>query len=180
MARATHAGRLTVGRSILVVAALGVLLAGCFTSVTPRFPATSAIAAFGNGGRYVMFEYVGSGEFSRQGPLTVKPMPNGSYQFVGGKSVLPISFHDAGNGVIVAQARPADNSHGYAYLLLTRQGAESILHLPQCDKQDPAILSANGVVHRDKYECSIDKVPDPAKLFAALTPGEPTSKIVPE
>ena len=42
------------------------------------------------------------------------------------------------------------------------------------------MLSAHGVVHRDKFECSIDKVSDPAKLFAALTPGEPTSKMVPE
>jgi hypothetical protein len=52
--------------------------------------------------------------------------------------------------------------------------------VPQCDKQDPAVLSANGVVQRDKFECSIDKVTDPAKLFAALTAGEPTSKLVPE
>ena len=42
------------------------------------------------------------------------------------------------------------------------------------------MLSANGVVYRDKWECSIDKVSDPAKLFAALTPGEPTTKLVPE
>jgi hypothetical protein len=63
---------------------------------------------------------------------------------------------------------------------VTRKGKEVSLHLPQCDKQDPKLLSDHGVVHRDKYECSIDKVSDPAKLFAALTPGDPTSKMIPE
>jgi hypothetical protein len=163
-----------------VVAALSVLLSACFTSENPKFPMSSAVAAFGKGGRYVVFEHVRDGKFRKQRVLTVKPMPDGSYQFVGEKSVLPISFHDIGNGIVVGQAKPKDNKNAYAYLFLRKQDAEAFFHLPQCDKQDPAVLSKYGVVHRDKYECSIDKVSDPAKLFAALDAGEPTSKLAPE
>lgn len=164
----------------LLVAALSALLAGCFTSEAPKFPATSAVALFGDGGRYVVFEHVGKGQFKRQGPLTIKKLPDGTYEFARAKTVLPISFHEIGNGIIVAQAKPNDNRNAYGYLFATRKGKETFLHLPQCDKQDPALLTANDVVHRDKWECSIDKVSDPAKLFAALTYGDPTSKIVPE
>ena len=165
---------------LLVVAALSVLLSACFTSEAPKFPMSSAVAAFGTGGRYAVFEHVGDGKFRKQRTLTVKPMPDGSYQFVGEKTVLPISFHDVGKGIIVGQAKPKDNKNAYAYLFLRKKDAEAFFHLPQCDKQDPAVLSKHGVVHRDKYECSIDKVSDPAKLFAALTVGDPTSKMAPE
>jgi hypothetical protein len=162
--------------SALLACAMGMLLSGCFTSEFPKFPLSSAVASFGDGGRYVVFEHIGSGEFRRQGPLTVKRMPDGSYEFERDGNVLPISFHQVGNGVVVAQAR--DKKFAHVYLFLTRKGAEMFFHLPQCDQQDQAMLSAQGVVHRDKYECSIDKVADPAKLFMALIPGEPTSKIV--
>jgi len=165
--------------SLLVAAALSVLLSGCFTSEEPKFPLSSAVAAFGTGGRFVVLEHAGKGEFRKQGPLTVKQLLDGSYEFIRGKTVLPISFHDIGNGVIVAQAKPNDRN-SYGYLFAIKKGTETFLHLPQCDKQDAAVLSANGVVYRDKWECSIDKVADPAKLFAALTFGDPNSKIVPE
>ena len=165
---------------LLVVAALSVLLSACFTSESPKFPMSSAVAAFGTGGRYTVLEHVGNGKFRKQRTLTVKPMPDGSYQFVGEKTVLPISFHDIGNGIVVGQAKPKDNKNAYAYLFLVRKDKELFLHIPQCDKQDPAVLSAHGVVHRDKWECSIDKVSDPAKLFAALSAGDPTSKMAPE
>ncbi len=163
-----------------LVAALSVLLSGCFTSEQPVFPASSAVATLGDGGRYVMFEHVGKGQFRKQGPMTVKKLSDGTYELTRGKTVLPISFHDVGNGVMVAQAKPDDNKHAYGYLFVTRKGNETFLHLPQCDKQDPAVLDANGVIHRDKWECSVDKVSDPGKLFTALTIGEAKFKIAPE
>jgi hypothetical protein len=166
--------------SLLAVAALSMLLSACFSSEQPKFPASSAVAVFGTGGRYVVFEHVGNGKFQKQRTVTVEPMLDGSYEFVGGKTALPISFHDVGNGIIVGQAKPDDNKQAYGYLILTRNGKEVLLHLPQCDKQDAAVLSAHGVVLRDKYECSIDKVSDPAKLFTAIVPGDPTTKMVPE
>ena len=110
--------------SLLAVAALSILLSACFSSEQPKFPASSAVAAFGTGGRYVVFEHVGSGKFRKQRMVTVKPMLDGSYEFVGEKTVLPISFHDIGNGIIVGQAKPDDNKHAYGYLILTRKGNE--------------------------------------------------------
>ena len=166
--------------TLLVVAALSVLLSACFTSEEPKFPVSSAVAVFGDGGRFVVFEHTGGGKFRKQRVITITKMPDGSYEFVGERTTLPISFHDVGNGIIVAQAKPNDNKHAYGYLFLTQKGTERFLHLPQCDRQDSAVLSANGVVHRDKFECSIDKVADPAKLFTAVTAGDPSSKIVPE
>jgi hypothetical protein len=172
---------------LLVAAALSVLLSGCFTSQTPKFPTSSAVPALGDGGRYVIFNRVGKGKFKKDQVLTVKRLPDGAYEFIPdkratGKSRPPqLSFHDIGNGVTVAQAKgPEDNTHPYSYLFLTRKGNELFLDLPQCDKQNAAVLEANGVVFRDKWECSIEKVADPAKLFAALTPDEPDIKLAPE
>jgi hypothetical protein len=173
---------------LLVAAAMSVLLSGCFTSQTPKFPMSSAVPALGDGGRYALFNHVGKGKFKKDRSITVKRLPDGSYEFIpdraekSGKSRTPqLSFHDIGNGVIIAQAKShEDNSHPYSYLFLIQKGKELLLDLPQCDKQDTAVLEANGVVFRDKWECSIEKVADPAKLFAALTPGEPDIKLVPE
>ena len=167
--------------SLLAVAALSILLSACFTSENPKFPLSSAVAAFGTGGRYVAFEHVGKGKFRKQRTMTVKQTPDGAYEFIGEKSSILISFHDIGNGIIVGQAKPDDNNkHAYGYLFLIRKGNEFLFHVPQCDRQDTALLEASGVVYRDKWECSIEKVSDPAKLFAALPPGEPTNKMVPE
>lgn len=163
-----------------LIAALSILLSACFTSQGPKFPVSSAVAAFGDGGRYVVFEHVGNGKYQKQRTITITKMPDGSHEFVGDKNTLPISFHDIGNGIIVAQVKPNDGKGAYGYLILTQKGSERYLHLPQCDRQDQAMLSANGVVLRDKFECSIDKVADPAKLFTALNAGDPSTKIVPE
>jgi hypothetical protein len=165
---------------LLAIAALSVLLSACFTSEGPKFPVSSGVAVFGDGGRFVVFEQTGGGKYRKQRSITIKKRPDGSYEFISEKSTLPISFHDVGNGIIVAQAKPSDNKNAYGYLFLTQKENERFLHLPQCDRQDQAVLTANGVVKRDKFECSIDKVPDPAKLFSALNPGDPSSKIVPE
>jgi hypothetical protein len=173
---------------LLVAAVLSVLLSGCFTSQTPKFPMSSAVPALGDGGRYVLFNHVGKGKFKRDRVVTVKRLPDGAYEFTpdkpekSGKSRTPqLSFHDIGNGVIIAQAKSQeDNAHPYAYLFVMQKGKELLLDLPQCDKQPGTVLEANGVVFRDKWECSIEKVADPAKLFAALTPGEPDIKLAPE
>ena len=73
---------------LLVVAALSVLLSACFTSEEPKFPTSSAVAAFGTGGRYVVFEHVGKGKFRKQRAITVKQTPDG-YEFIGEKSGMP-------------------------------------------------------------------------------------------
>jgi hypothetical protein len=183
VAQARHGAGSNMRKSLplLVVAALSVLLSACFTSENPKFPNSSAVAAFGSGGRYVVFEHVGKGKFRKQRTMTVKQTPDGPYEFIGDKTSILISFHDVGNGVIVGQAKPDDNNkHAYGYLFLIRKGNELFFHVPQCDRQDAAVLSTNGVVYRDKWECSIETVADPAKLFAVLTPGDPAYKLTPE
>lgn len=162
------------------VVALGLLLSACFSSEGPKFPLSSAVATFGNGGRYAVFEHVGSGKFIKRRTVMVTPLLDGSYAFGSEKGALPISFHNVGNGKIVGQSKPGDNRNAYVYLILARKGKETFLYLPQCDAQDTALLSAHGVIFRDRLECSIDGVRDPAKLFAALSAGEPNSKMVPE
>ena len=167
---------------LLAVAALGVLLSACFTSEAPRFPFSSAVAAFGNGGRYRVYEHA-SGKYYHQGPLVVKRLTDGSYEFGTDKDPLQISFHDIGNGVIVGQARnmsPDDKRQPYGYSILTQKGLELFLHAPQCDKQDPTMLAAYRVVLLAENECSVDGVKESAKLFAAISAGEPTFKFVPE
>jgi hypothetical protein len=165
---------------LLFIAALSVLLSACFTSEGPKFPVSSAIPALGDGGRFVVFEQSG-GKYDNRRPMTIKKLPDGSYEFVGEKAtLLQASFHDIGGGLIVAQVKPNPNKNAYGYLFLTQKGDERFLHPPQCDQQDAAVLAANGVIKRDKFECSIDKVADPAKLFAALNIGAPSTKIVPE
>jgi hypothetical protein len=168
--------------ALLTVAALGFLLSGCFTSETPKFPLSSSVAAFGNGGNYGVFEY-SDGKYSRQGSRAVKRLPDGSYEFGDDKSPLPVSFHDIGNGVIVAQAKneaAADKRYPYSYSILTRQGPEFFLHVPQCDRLDAALLAAHRVVFIGNYECSVEGAKDLAKLFAAIPAGDPTFKFVPE
>jgi hypothetical protein len=55
---------------LLAAAALSILLSGCFTSQTPKFPMSSAVPALGDGGRYVMSNHVGKGKFKREQVLT--------------------------------------------------------------------------------------------------------------
>ena len=69
-----HKGTMRKVLPLLAVAALSVLLSACFSSEQPKFPASSAVAVFGTGGRYVVFDHVGSGKFQKQRMVTVKPM----------------------------------------------------------------------------------------------------------
>jgi hypothetical protein len=160
---------------------MGALLSGCFMSTAPKFPPGTAVPAFGDGGRYSVFEHKGDGNYIRQETFVVRRVADGSYEFINEKkAVLPISFHDIGDGALVGQAKPRPDRNVYGYVVLTRSGNESLLHAPQCDGQDQALLTAFGVEQRKKYECFIDNVTDAAKLFSQLKRGEPASKMIPE
>jgi len=165
---------------LLVVVALSTLASACITSEAPKFSPSSAVTALGNGGQYSLWEYAG-GKYYPQGTLTAKLKPDGSYEFLTDKEPIPISFHDLGNGLVVGQAKIDDARGGYGYMILTREDSDVFLHLLQCDAQPPDLLAAHRVdVRAEKNTCSIDRVIDPAKLFAALPAGEPTFKMVPE
>ena len=163
--------------SLPTVMALSILLSGCFSSDEPRFPLESGAAAFGDGGRFVYFEREGD-RYRREHPFTMKRVKN-AYEMVNDKGeVQTISFHDVGNGRLVAQV--PQGKQGYGYAILTRKGAESFIYVPDCLKQDPKLLATHNVGPIGQFECGIDKVTNLQDLFGAVDPGEPTSKIAPE
>jgi hypothetical protein len=168
---------------LLVVAALGTLLSACITSETPKFSPSSAVPALGSGGEYGLWEHAG-GKYYSQGTLTARLRPDGLYEFLTDEEPIPISFHDLGNGLVVGQANIAkiDNARGsYGYMILTRKDSAVFLHLLQCDAQHPDLLEAHRVdVRAEQNTCSINRVSDLAKFFAALPAGEPTFKMVPK
>jgi hypothetical protein len=165
--------------ALLIV--VGVLLTGCFQSEQPKFPLASAAAPFGDGGRYVVYEWVASGSWNRQEVFVVTRRADGSYEFMNEKGqTLAMSLHALGDGLFVGQARPSKDRPGYGYVVFRMTGNEAVLYLPQCDKQDKTILSTAGVEVSGRFECIVDRVADPAALFKQLDLGNPVSKLVRE
>jgi hypothetical protein len=164
---------------LLAIVALSLLLPGCFVSGSPKFSPDTAVAAFGDGGRYVIFLRGPDGRYSRQGPVTVNRLADGSYEIVDDKAkAVPISFHEIGSGVFAAQTKKRPNAYGY--LILKRSGTETLIYIPDCEKQDWRSMSAHGVAVAREFECSIENVTEPAKLLAAVSAAEPRAKMVSE
>jgi hypothetical protein len=167
--------------SLLLLTAVGALLTGCFQSEQPKFPFASATAPFGDGGRYVVYEWLAGDRFDRQEVFVITRRVDHGYDFVNEKGqTLAMSLHALGGGLFVGQARPNGDKSGYGYVVFRVTGNEAVLYLPQCDKQDKAILSAAGVEMKGRLECIIDGVADPAALFKQLDFGNPVSKLVRE
>ncbi len=91
-----------------------------------------------------------------------------------------MTFHALPNGEHVAQVKLEGNS-GYGYVL-ARVTAKDVLIVPtECNKQDKAKMRALGVVQRNQYECRIDKVADPARIFRSVAEmHEPVSRMARE
>jgi len=160
-----------------LLASLALLLAGCFTSSRPKFPLSTAVAALGDGGRYVAYERTSDGSFKREDAFDVRKRADGGYDFTDSKgAVTKLSFHAAGSDRFVVQVVEGDGVH---YALMQVRGNEALAFATDCSKQDAAKLRAQGVVVR-RLECMIDRVDDPAALFAGLDLGEPSSKLVRE
>jgi hypothetical protein len=141
----------------LAAAAVGILVSGCFMSEGPKFPPSSAVTAFGDGGRYGVFTHLGGGRYKRQETFVVRRPPGRSYEVVNEESkVLRISFHDIGGGLLVGQSKPHPDRSAHGYLVLARDGRNMLLHAPQCKEQDEAVLNAFGVERRKPYDCFID------------------------
>ena len=167
--------------SVFAALAASFLLSGCFVSETPRFPAESAVAAFGDGGRFQGYDRTEDDRYKKadEAIIIVKRRADGGYDFVNEKDeVQPISFHPVAGGNFVGQA-PETGKSRYAYVVFRVVGNEAFIYVPDCDKQDKAQLEKLGVVI-GQFECRIDRVADPAAFFASLTLGEPTSKLVRE
>jgi hypothetical protein len=168
--------------SVFAALAVSFLLSGCIFSETPKFPADSAVAAFGDGGRFQGYDRTDDGHFKKadEAIFTVKRRGDGGYDFIDQKNeVQPISFHPIAGGNFVGQAPEKNGTSRYSYVVFHIAGNEAFIYVPDCDKQDKAQLEKLGVAI-GKFECGIDRVADPAAFFASLTLGEPTSKLVRE
>jgi hypothetical protein len=164
----------------LFTLALSALLSGCFTSEKPMFAADSAVRPL-EPGRYAVFE---PGEDKPSEHMELRLRGN-VYDFINEKgAVNPVTFHPIAGGLHVAQVgdvpQRATDRKGYGYAVFKVSGREALVYVLECDKQDKAALAALGVEIRDQYECSIDKVADPAALFAGLKRGDRPSKMVRE
>jgi hypothetical protein len=164
-----------------LLAAICIVLAGCFQSEQPKFPLADAAAPFGEGGRFVVYEWVAGDRFERQEVFVITRRADRAYDFVNEKGeTLTMSLHALGEDRFVGQASPDKTQPGYGYVVFRMTGNEALLYLPQCDKQDKAALNAAGVELNGEYECIVDRVGDPAGLFRRLDLGEPASKLVRE
>lgn len=158
----------------LIAIALSALLSGCITSKDAKFPASSAVALFGDGGKYKVFDRVDD-KYIENDDAEIKKRADGGYDFVmQGNDPTAVTVHKVDGDLYVVQSKKK-NADAYDYLLVRQAGVEFFTHAPDCTKQDKAKMAG---VEIKKDECRIDGVADPAKFFAGLDKGEPTAKLV--
>jgi hypothetical protein len=163
-----------------LAAALSVMLGGCFLSEQAKFPLSGGAAAFGEGGRYDVFEHVDGDTYKRQETFVLTHRPDGAYDFLNEKGeTLTMLLYPVAAGLFVGQSASTEaDKSGFTYVVLRITGNEAVLYVPQCDDQDKDKLAAAKVEVHERFECYIDKVTDPAALFAAVKLGDPVSKLV--
>jgi hypothetical protein len=165
-------------RSLPLLTAMCLTVAGCLQSEQPKFPLTDAAAPLGEGGRYALYERGPNNRYERQEALVIKRRSDRAYDFVDEKGeTQTVSFHALGDGLFVAQAKAEKDQPGYGYAVLRVSGGETLVYVPQCDAQDKAVLTAAGVEVNGQLECVLDKVGDAPALFKRLNLGEPVSKL---
>jgi hypothetical protein len=177
------------GASFAAVVALSLGLGGCFISQQPLFPEASAVAAVGDGGRYLAYEKIGN-RYKRDETVELRRRDNG-YDYINEKgAVTPLTLHPLGKNLFAIQAK--NESGGYVYARLRLLGNVGFVEVPDCDKQDLSKLKAVGIVAQDSelakaltgrdhvqtHECVLDDVSDVNKAFATIHFGAPTGKLV--
>ena len=175
--------RYSILRRVLLLGAIGLVLSGCFQSDGPKFPPGTAAAPFGDGGRYVVYEYVAEDRYERQEVFDIKRRADRAYDLINEKGqTIAVTFHAVAEDRFVGQTKTEKdpNHKTYGYLMLRVTDKEALLYLPQCGEQELAVLDAFEVKVLNKLECSIDRVSDPVELFKALRLGHPVSKLVRE
>jgi hypothetical protein len=162
--------------AVAAVMALSATLGGCLTSTQPLFAESTAVAAFGDGGRYVAYEKA-DGRYKRDENIELRRTDHG-YDYVNEKgSVMPVTFHPLGNGLFVVQAKTESGGYGYARVRI--RGTTGFVQVPECDKQDMKKLAPLGV-EAHQHDCSLDRVHDAGKLFSIVDFGRTTGKLVPQ
>ena len=187
------AGAPTLRRALALAAivALSVALGGCLTSHRPLFPETSAVAALGDGGRYIAYRRVGAG-YQRDETVELRRRDQG-YDYVNEKgAVTPLTLHPLGGALFAVQAKTDGGDYVYARLRL--RGRVGFIAIADCGGRDMRKLAALGVVAQANAfarllgsgggaptrDCVLDGVRDARKLFSALDFGAPTGKLAPQ
>jgi hypothetical protein len=175
----------------IAIFALSVGLGGCLTSKQPLFAQDTAVAAFGDGGRYVAYERTGA-RYKRDEQVQLRRVGSG-YDYVNEKGdVTAVTLHALGPRLFTIQAKSDDG--GYNYARLRMSGAIGFVEIADCDKQDVKKLASLGIVvqeselakaltgrdHAKVHDCLLDGVNDIGKVFATLRFGAPTGKLAPE
>lgn len=157
------------------IAAIGILLSGCITSKAPKFPAASAAALFGEGGKFKVFDHVEGDQYIENDDAEIRKRADGGYDLImQGNDPTAVTVHKIEGDLYVAQSKKK-NAEAYDYLLIRAAGKEFFTHAPDCSKQDKTKMTG---VEVKKDECRIDGVTDPVKFFAGLDLGKPTAKLV--
>jgi hypothetical protein len=159
---------------IALLLAASLTLSGCLTSTRPLFEPASGVALLGNGGRYQLYEATSSG-YKRDEIVTIRRVANG-YRLINEKGHAdPVTFHKLSDGRTIAQFQ--DDSGRYGYAAIRVHGATVLSYTASCAKQDLGKLAALGVEERGE-ECVLDRVNDPAALFAAVKFEQKPAKLV--
>jgi len=168
-------------RSLPLLTAICLTVAGCLQSEQPKFPLADAAAPLGEGGRYAVYERGPNNRYDRQEALVIKRRGDRAYDFVDEKGeTQTVSLHALGGDLFIAQAKAEKDQPGYGYAVMRMAGREAFVYVPQCDAQDKAVLASAGVEVTAQLECILDKVGDAPALFKRLDLGEPVSKLVRE
>jgi hypothetical protein len=167
--------------SLLFTIAASFLVSGCFFSDTPKFLPETAVAIFGEGGRYQGYERLDGDNYKKDEVMFVKRRADRGYDLIDEKgAVQPITFHAIAGGYHVGQARSEKDQPAYSYVVVRVSGDETYIFIPQCDTQDKSLLLRYAVTLTRQFECSIDRVSNPAEFFESIKLGDPTSKLVRE
>ena len=98
----------------------------------------------------MVYERVEDNQYRRQEVFVIKRRPDRAYDFVNEKDeVVTISLHAHRRRPV---RRAGDNEQekdkdkpAYGYVVFRVTGNEALLHAPQCDEQDKAMLATLGV-----------------------------------
>jgi hypothetical protein len=159
----------------LIAATLTALLSGCMTSKAPKFAASSAVALFGDGGKFKAYDRGEGDQYIENDDAEIKKRSDGGYDFaMQGNDPTAVTIHKIDGDLYVVQSKKK-NADAYDYLLIRAAGNEYFTYAPDCSKQDKAKMAG---VEVKKDACHIDGVTDPVKFMAGLNRGEPTAKLV--
>jgi hypothetical protein len=176
--------------ALVAIVVFSVALGGCLTSHRPLFSDASAVAALGEGGRYIAYRRDGA-SYRRDESVELRRRGQG-YDYVNEKgAVTPLTLHPLGGALFAVQAKTDGGDYVYARLRL--RGGVGFVSAADCGGWDKRKLAALGVVAQPdafagvpgssggalKRDCALDGVRDARKLFSTLDFGAPTGKLAP-